>query len=133
MKKFITISLLVLAIASIAFFSVTTITTKAAASEVAETIDLSDVIVTAYEGNNEFVSMSGLDCLSVFYVLPTNVKTQIATEWNKFSKVAKSKGTYAGVKYSFAEDKCIFQYGGCKVVVTNLSPEEISKIFLKIE
>ena len=132
MKKFIAISLSVLAIASIAFFSVAAITTKAA-SEVAETVDLSDVTVTAYEGNNEFASMSGLDCLSVFYVLPTNVKTQIATEWNKFSKVAKSKGTYAGVKYSFTEDKCTFQYGGYKVVATNLSPEEISKIFLKIE
>ena len=130
MKKFITISLSVLAIASIVFFSVAT---KAAASEVSEVVDLSDVTVTAYEGNNEFVSMSGLDCLSVFYVLPTNVKTQIATEWNKFSKVAKSKGTYAGVKYSFIDDKCTFQYGGCKVVATNLSPEEISKIFLKIE
>lgn len=129
MKKFIAISLSMLAIASIAFFSVAA--TKA--SEVAETVDLSDVTVTAYEGNNEFASMSGLDCLSVFYVLPTNVKTQIATEWNKFSKVAKSKGTYAGVKYSFTEDKCTFQYGGYKVVATNLSPEEISKIFLKIE
>ena len=133
MKKFIAILLSVLAIASIAFFSVAAITKKAATSEVAETVNLSDVIVTAYEGNNEFASMSGLDCLSVFYVLPTNVKTQIATEWNKFSKVAKSKGTYAGVKYSFTEDKCTFQYGGCKVVATNLSPEEISKIFLKIE
>ena len=131
MKKFIAISLSVLAIASIAFFSVAT--TKAAASEVSEVVDVSDVTVTAYEGNNEFASMSGLDCLSVFYVLPTNVKTQIATEWNKFSKVAKSKGTYAGVKYSFTDDKCTFQYGGCKVVATNLSPEEISKIFLKIE
>lgn len=133
MKKFIAISLAVLAIASIAFVGVYAATKTAATAEVAEVVDLSDVTVTAYNGNTQLLTMSGPDCAAVFYVLPTEVKAQISAEWDKFTNVAKSKGVYSGVKYSLEKDKFTFQYGGYKVIATNLSSEEIHKIISKIE
>ena len=97
----------------------------------ASTIDpatgLSNVKVTAYQGSTELISMSGADCVSVFYVLPTDVKNRIADEWSKFNRVAREQGTYAGVKYSIKQDMT-FYCNGYKVVATNLTPEMIQRV-----
>ena len=119
MKKIIASLVAVLAIACIA------VGLRAATSDA--NTDLSHVKVTAYQGSTPLISMSGADCLSVFYVLPANVKTRIADEWQKFANVARERGTYAGVKYAFTQDITV-EYNGYKVVATNMTPEMIGRI-----
>ena len=48
-------------------------------------------------------------------------------KWNKFNNVARTRGTYAGVKYSIKQDMT-FTYNGYKVVASNLTPEMVQKI-----
>ena len=124
MKKIIASLVAVLAIACIA------VGLRAATSETAT--DLSNVKVTAYQGSTPLISMSGADCASVFYVLPQDVKTLIATEWNKFADVARGQGSISGVKYSFKKDLTL-EYNGYKIVATNVTPELISRILSAIE
>ena len=76
--------------------------------------------------------MSGADCASVFYVLPLDVKTRIANEWDKFANVARGQGSYSGVRYSFKKDLTL-EYNGYKIVATNVTPELISRILSTIE
>ena len=125
MKKIFAPLVAVLAIACIA------IGLRAATSET--TTDLSRVKVTAYQGTTPLISMSGADCASVFYVLPPDVKTRIADEWNKFAPTAPSHGSIAGVKYSFANDDLTLQYKGYQIVATNVSFEMIGRILATAE
>lgn len=97
------------------------------AATVNPAIDLSNVKVTAYQGSTTLISMSGADCVSVYMVLPTDVKNRIADEWSKFNRVAREQGTYEGVKYSIKQDMT-FSCNGYKVVATNLTPELIQRI-----
>lgn len=124
MKKIFTSFVALLAVACIA------VGLHAAASET--TTDLSHVKVTAYRGTTPLISMSGPDCASVFNVLPLDVKTRIADEWDKFSHVAREQGSYAGVKYSFKKDLTL-EYNGYRIVATNITPELISRILSTIE
>ena len=122
MKKILTICAVVLAIACM------TVGFRAAtASSPDTTTDLSKVTVTLYQGEKEIISMTGPDCASVYYVLPTNVKERIIQEWDNFTNVAREQGTYAGVKYSFKND-FIASYNGYKVVATNVTSELIHKV-----
>ena len=119
MKKHFSFLVAVLAIACIAF--------GLRAANVDPATDLSNVKVTAYQGSTPLISMSGADCVSVFYVLPSDVKNRIADEWAKFNRVARGHGTYAGVKYSL-ESGMSFEYNGIKVVATNATPEMVQRI-----
>ena len=119
MKKVFASIIAVLAIACIAI--------GLRAANVETTTDLSNVKVTAYQGSRPIISMSGADCVSIYYVLPTDVKNRIADEWNKFNRVAREQGTYAGVKYSIKNDMS-FEYNGIKVVATNVTPEMVHRI-----
>lgn len=119
MKKVFASIIAVLAIACIAI--------GLRAANVETTTDLSNVKVTAYQGSRPIISMSGADCVSIYYVLPTDVKNRIADEWNKFNRVAREHGTYAGVKYSLKNDMS-FEYNGIKVVATNVTPEMVHRI-----
>ena len=103
---------------------------RAATAETAT--DLSQVKVTAYRGSTQLISLSGADCTSVFYVLPLNVKTRIAYEWDKFIKVAREQGIYSGVKYSFRQD-LTFECDGYKIVATNVTPDLVKRILSSIE
>ena len=85
MKKIIASLVAVLAVACIA------VGLRAATAETAT--DLSQVKVTVFRGTTPLISLSGADCASVFYVLPLDVKTQIADAWEKFAKVAREQGT----------------------------------------
>ena len=123
MKKILASLVAVLAIACIA------VGLRAANSE---TTDLSDVMVTAYHGSSPIISMSGADCLSVLNVLPSDVKTHIADEWNKFAPTAPKNGSVAGVRYSFKNDLTL-EYKGYKIVATNVTPELINRILSTIE
>ena len=96
------------------------------------TADLSQVKVTAYRGATPLISLSGADCASVFYVLPLEVKTRIADEWDKFARTAREQGSYSGVKYSFKENLS-FEWNGYKVVATNVTPELVNRILSTIE
>ena len=124
MKKVIASLVAVLAIACIA------VGLRAATSET--TTDLSQVKVTAYQGSTPLISMSGADCASVFYVLPLDVKTRIANEWDKYANVAREQGSYSGVRYSFKKDLTL-ECNGYKIVATNVTPELISRILSTIE
>ena len=124
MKKIIASLVALLAIACIA------VGLRAATAET--TTDLSHVKVTAYRGSTPLISMSGPDCASVFYVLPLEVKTRIADEWDKFASVAREQGTYSGVKYSLKKD-LTFEWNGYKIVATNVTPELIDRILSTIE
>lgn len=124
MKKVFASLIAVLAIACIA------IGLRAATAET--TTDLSHVKVTAYRGSTPLISMSGPDCASVFYVLPLDVKTRIADEWDKFASVAREQGTYSGVKYSLKKD-LTFEWNGYKIVATNVTPELVNRILSTIE
>ena len=119
MKKFLLSVAAMLAIACIAV--------GLRAATVETTTNLSNVKVTAYQGSTPIISMSGADCASVYYVLPTDVKNHITDGWNKFNRVAGEHGTYAGVKYSF-KNEMSFEYNGIKVVVTNATPEMVQRI-----
>ena len=123
MKKFIASLVAVLAIACIA------VGLRAATSE---TTDLSQVKVTAYQGSTPLLSMSGADCVSVFHVLPSDVKTRIIGEWNKFAPTAPRQGSIAGVKYSLKDDLTL-EYRGYKIVATNVSFELIGRILATAE
>ena len=123
MKKFFATLAAVLAIACIA------VGLRAATSE---TTSLSNVKVTAYHGSTPIISMSGADCLSVFSVLPSDVRTRIADEWNKFAPTAPRQGSIAGVRYSFKNDLTL-GYNGYNIVATNVTPELISRILSTIE
>jgi hypothetical protein len=124
MKRIIASLVALLAIACIA------VGLRAATAETAT--DLSHVKVTAYRGSTPLISMSGPDCASVFYVLPLDVKTRIADEWDKFASVARKQGTYSGVKYSLKKD-LTFEWNGYKIVATNVTPELINRILSTIE
>ena len=124
MKKIFASVIALLAVACIA------IGLRAATAET--TTDLSNVKVTAYRGSTPLISMSGPDCASVFYVLPLDVKTRIANEWDKFANVARGQGSYSGVRYSFKKDLTL-EYDGYKIVATNVTPELISRILSTIE
>lgn len=124
MKKFFAFLVAALAVACI------TLGLRAATSETMT--DLSPVKVTAYRGSTPLISMSGADCVSVFQVLPLDVKTRIADEWDKFAKVAREQGTYSGVKYSFKKDLTV-EFGGYKIVATNVTPELVNRILSTIE
>ena len=124
MKKIFASLVTVLAVACIA------IGLRAATAET--TTDLSHVKVTAYRGSTPLISMSGPDCASVFYVLPLDVKTRIADEWDKFASVAREQGTYSGVKYSLKKD-LTFEWNGYKIVATNVTPELVNRILSTIE
>ena len=124
MKKIIASLVALLAIACIA------VGLRAATAET--TTDLSHVKVTAYRGSTPLISMSGPDCASVFYVLPLEVKTRIADEWDKFASVAREQGTYSGVKYSLKKD-LTFEWNGYKIVAANVTPELINRILSTIE
>lgn len=124
MKKIIASLVALLAIACIA------VGLRAATAET--TTDLSHVKVTAYRGSTPLISMSGPDCASVFYVLPLEVKTRIADEWDKFASVAREQGSYSGVKYSLKKD-LTFEWNGYKIVATNVTPELIDRILSTIE
>ena len=119
MKKNLVTLVAVLAVAGVAI--------GLRAATVNPATDLSDVKVTAYQGSTPFISMSGADCVSVFYVLPTDVKNRIADEWSKFNRVAREQGTYAGVKYSIKQDMT-FSCNGYNVVATNVTTEMIQRI-----
>ncbi len=124
MKKIFASVIALLAVACIA------IGLRAATAET--TTDLSHVKVTAYRGSTPLISMSGPDCASVFYVLPLDVKTRIADEWDKFASVAREQGTYSGVKYSLKKD-LTFEWNGYKIVATNVTPELVNRILSTIE
>ncbi len=124
MKKIFASVIALLAVACIA------IGLRAATAET--TTDLSHVKVTAYRGSTPLISMSGPDCASVFYVLPLDVKTRIADEWDKFTSVAREQGTYSGVKYSLKKD-LTFEWNGYKIVATNVTPELVNRILSTIE
>ena len=124
MKKVFAFLVAVLAIACIA------VGLRAATSET--TTDLSHVKVTAYQGSTPLISMSGADCASVFHVLPPDVKTRIANEWNKFANIAREQGTYSGVRYSFKKDLTL-ECNGYKIVASNVTPELISRLHTTIE
>jgi len=124
MKKIIASIIALLAVACIAAGL------RAATAET--TTDLSHVKVTAYRGSTPLISMSGPDCASVFYVLPLDVKTRIADEWDKFTSVAREQGTYFGVKYSLKRD-LTFEWNGYKIVATNVTPELVNRILSTIE
>lgn len=124
MKKILASLVAVLAVACIA------VGLRAATAET--TTDLSQVKVTAYRGSTPLLSMSGADCASVFYVLPLDVKTRIANAWDQFSRVARSQGTYAGVKYSFKKD-LTFEYNGYRIVASNATPELVNQVLSTIE
>ena len=119
MKKILVTIFAVLAVAGIAI--------GLSAATIDPATDLSNVKVTAYQDSTQLISMSGADCVSVYMVLPTDVKNRIADEWSKFNRVAREQGTYAGVKYSIKQDMT-FSCNGYKVVATNLSPEMIHRI-----
>ena len=119
MKKILVTLFVVLAVAGIAI--------GLRAATVNSATDLSDVKVTAYLGSTQLISMSGADCVSVYMVLPTDVKNRIVDEWSKFNRIAREQGTYAGVKYSIKQDMT-FSCNGYKVVATNLTPEMIQRI-----
>lgn len=125
MKKIFAPLVAVLAIACIATGL------RAATSET--TTDLAHVKVTAYQGTTPLLSMSGADCASVFYVLPPDVKTRIAGEWNKFAPTAPKHGSIAGVKYAFNNGDLTLQYKGYKIVATNVSFEMIGRILATAE
>ena len=124
MKKIFASVIALLAVACIA------IGLRAATAET--TTDLSHVKVTAYRGSTPLISMSGADCASVFYVLPLDVNTRIANEWDKFANVAREQGSYSGVRYSFKKDLTL-ECNGYKIVATNVTPELISRILSTIE
>lgn len=124
MKKILAALIAMLAVACIAAGL------RAATAETAT--DLSQVKVTAYQGSTQLISMSGADCASVFYVLPLNVKTRIADEWDKFIRVAREQGIYSGVKYFFRQDLTL-EFNGYKIVATNVTPELVNRIFSTIE
>lgn len=124
MKKIFASVIALLAVACIA------IGLRAAIAET--TTDLSHVKVTAYRGSTPLISMSGPDCASVFYVLPLDVKTRIANEWDKFASVAREQGTYSGVKYSLKKD-LTFEWNGYKIVAINVTPELVNRILSTIE
>lgn len=56
----------------------------------------------------------------------------IANAWDQFSRVARSQGTYAGVKYSLKQD-LTFEYNGYRVVATNATPELVNRVLSTIE
>ena len=124
MKKIIASLAAVLAVACIA------IGLRAANSATA--IDLSQVKVTAYRGTTPLLSMSGAECASVFHALPADVKTRIADEWDKFAPNVRKQGSISGVKYAFKDDLTL-DYGGYRVVATNLTPELIGRILSTVE
>ena len=124
MKKIFASVIALLAVACIA------IGLRAAIAET--TTDLSHVKVTAYRGSTPLISMSGPDCASVFYVLPLDVKTRIANEWDKFASVEREQGTYSGVKYSLKKD-LTFEWNGYKIVAINVTPELENRILSTIE
>ena len=124
MKKIFASVIALLAVACIA------IGLRAATTET--TTDLSPVKVTAYRDSTPLISMSGPDCASVFYVLPLDIKTRIANEWDKFASVAREQGTYSGVKYSLKKD-LTFEWNGYKIVATNVTPELVNRILSTIE
>ena len=119
MKKILASLAAVLAVACIA------IGLRAANS--ASAIDLSQVKVTAYRGTAPLLSMSGAECASVFRALPADVKTRIAGEWDKFAPTVRKQGAIAGVKYAFKDDLTL-EYGGYRVIATNVTPELIGRI-----
>ena len=119
MKKILITLSAVLAAAGIAF--------GITAATVTPAVDLSNVKVEVYQGSAQLFAMSGTDCFTVYNVLPANVKTFLTDEWNKFNDVARTQGTYAGVKYSIKQDMT-FSYNGYKVVASNLTPEMVQKI-----
>jgi hypothetical protein len=125
MKKIFASLVVLLAIASVA------VGLRAATNDETST-DLSQVKVTAYRGATPLISMSGTDCASVFYVLPLEVKTRIADEWDKFARTAREQGSYSGVKYSFRKD-LTFEWNGYKIVATNVTPELVNRILSTIE
>lgn len=108
------------------------ISLRTAAAAPPSKTDISGVTVTAYKGDKTIVSMSGPDCVALFYVLPLDVKTRIANAWDMFAKTAGPEGTCSGVKYSFNRDMT-FEYSGLKIVATNLTPEMLSRIVDNIE
>lgn len=116
----------------IALLAVACIAIGLRATTAETTTDLSHVKVTAYRGSTPLISMSGPDCASVFYVLPLDVKTRIANEWDKFASVAHEQGTYSGVKYSLKKD-LTFEWNGYKIVATNVTPELVNRILSTIE
>lgn len=124
MKKIFASAIALLAVACIA------IGLRAATAET--TTDLSHVKVTAYRGSTPLISMSGPDCASVFYVLPLDVKTRIADEWDKFTSVAREQGTYSGIRYSLKKD-LTFEWNGYRIVATNVTPELVNRILSTIE
>ena len=124
MKKIFASAIALLAVACIA------IGLRAATAET--TTDLSHVKVTAYRGSTPLISMSGPDCASVFYVLPLDVKTRIADEWDKFNSVAREQGTYSGIRYSLKKD-LTFEWNGYRIVATNVTPELVNRILSTIE
>ena len=124
MKKILASLAAVLAVACIA------IGLRAANS--ASAIDLSQVKVTAYRGTAPLLSMSGAECASVFRALPADVKTRIAGEWDKFAPTVRKQGAIAGVKYAFKDDLTL-EYGGYRVVATNVTPELIGRILSRGE
>ena len=124
MKKIFASLVAVLAIACIA------VGLRAATAET--TTDLSNVKVTAYHGSTPLISMSGADCVSVFLVLPRDVRTRISEEWDKFSSVSREQGVYSGVRYSFREDLTL-EYDGYRIVATNVSADMIRRILAQGE
>ena len=124
MKKIIASLVAVLAVACIA------VGLRAATAETAT--DLSQVKVTVFRGTTPLISLSGADCASVFYVLPLDVKTQIADAWEKFAKVAREQGTYCRIKYSFKHGMTL-ERDGYKIVATNVTPELVNSVLSTTE
>ena len=124
MKKIFASLVAVLAIACIAV--------GLRAATVETTTGLSNVKVTAYQGSTPIISMTGANCVAVFQVLPSDVKTFISNEWGKFANVAREKGSYAGVRYSFKKDLTL-EYKGYKIVATNVTPELVNRILSTME
>jgi hypothetical protein len=124
MKKIFASLVALLAVACIA------VGLRAATTETST--DLSNVKVTAFRGNTQLISMSGADCVSVFHVLPLDVKTRIADEWDKFASASRGQGTYCGVKYSFKKDLTL-EWNGYKIVAANVTPELVNRILSTIE
>lgn len=122
MKKFIAIIAGVIAIATI---SVLALRANAATPETSN--ELATVNVVVSQGNKIMFSMTGMDCATIYSVLPSELKAQIISEWNMFSKVAKTEGTYSGVKYSF-QNGFSAKYQGYTVTATNVTPELIHKV-----
>lgn len=122
MKKLIAILAAVVAIVTI---SVIALRANAATPETSN--ELATVSVVVSQGDNIMFTMSGMDCVTIYSVLPANVKAQINSEWDKFAKVAKTEGCYSGVKYSF-KNGFTAKYQKYTVTATNVSPELIRKV-----